>query len=78
MKTKFKDRTNPKDPLSATNINITNNTADIFVKSMKAEKQEAEGGNDLMARLVSGGKAKIAPKVMRALTSKNYEKLPEI
>ena len=56
------------------------NSNDIFVKSIKGEKQEADGAgsNDLMARLVSGGKAKIAPGAMRALTSKNYEKLPEI
>ena len=37
MKTKFKDRANPKDPLSATATTVDNNT-DLFNKSIKAEK----------------------------------------
>lgn len=79
MKTKFKDRANPKDPLSATaTVAPSDNMNDLFNKSIKAEKPLAEPKSDLMARLVSGGKAKVSSAAMRALTSKNYEKLPEI
>ena len=64
MKTKFRDRANPKDPLSAISPTPDQST-DLFNKSLKQEKKETDGAQsaratDLMARLVSGGKAKVS------------------
>ena len=80
MKTKFKDRANPNDPLSQQAEKAAGD--DLFLTSKVNTSQNtpqlSSRDNDLMNRLINGKKAKVSQADMKKLTSKNYENLPEI
>ena len=93
MKTKFKDREDPRNPMSARKkypdddeilyskikISLVNPDALPYrhLFTESAAKKEAID-EKIMYRLATGQKADIDPKNMKRLTLKNYEKLPEI
>ena len=82
MKSKFKDREDPMNPLSA-----RKNVAEEPLQTQsgisprghfKTNSESSAANDELMNRLANGQKANVDKKAMRQLTIKNYEKLPEI
>ena len=89
MKTKFKDREGPRNPMSMSKMKTVitqasevedtgGNSSGIFWGNPVETEPLSLKNQELMTRLASGMKGKVDKKAMKRLTVKNYEKLPEI
>ena len=70
-----------KAMMKPTGLSKRSNTDQSEADGESSQKKGKDSGNlpyELMDRLAKGAKVEVSKKDMRALTSKNYENLPEV
>lgn len=77
MRSKFKDRINNGE-ITPSKVPEDTNSGICITENCETKSQSDIRNQQLMMRLASGGKVTVDMKAMKRLTTKNYEKLPEV